>query len=106
MPENDAAFPPLYVYALARRCPTCGAAVGARCEAPQKNRIFDQHNAGRESMGLSAVVPDPLNLMHSRRRDAGQRHLGRDVDAAPWRSDRAPGRRYDSLGELRREPGF
>lgn len=91
-------LPPLHEYALAHRCPACGSDPGEPCSAPRKRASSDSFNAGREEVGLSPVAPDPLQLMHARRRDAGRRHRDRDEMKAPWPSDREPGRRYDTLG--------
>ncbi|WP_031227356.1 hypothetical protein [Streptomyces roseochromogenus] len=98
MTEDTTAFPPLHEYALAHRCPTCGAEPGAHCEAPRKQAGIESRNRIRERIGQPPVQANPLHLMHVTRGDAGNRHYGRDLAAAPWPEDREPGRRYDTLG--------
>lgn len=98
MSHENPAFPPVHVYALAHRCPTCRAEPGTPCDAPRKQAAVDQFNDFREQVGQPPVETDPLHLMHTTRQDAGNRHYQRDIGAAPWPEDREPGRRYDTLG--------
>lgn len=104
MPTDPSWFPPVHEYALAHRCPKCGAEPGHPCDAPRKQAAVDQLDQAREMVGLEPFEADPLHLMHVQRVDAGSRHYDRDVQAAPWSEDREPGRRYDTLGDLRRMP--
>ncbi|MGA5843519.1 zinc finger domain-containing protein [Streptomyces pseudogriseolus] len=99
MPQ-DPAFPPLHEYALAYRCPTCGAEPGTPCDAPRKKAKIDRHNDIREQVGQLPLKTNPLHLMHISRQDAGHRHYQRDLGKAPWPEDREPGRRYDTLDKL------
>lgn len=98
MPEEPGAFPPLHEYAMAHRCPTCGAQPNIPCEAPRKQSSIDARHAIRGQVGQPPMETDPLHLMHVRRVDAGSRHMDKDIAAAPWPEDREPGRRYDTLG--------
>ena len=99
MPDETPAFPPpVHEYALAHRCTTCGAQPGQPCQAPRKQAEIDGFNAIREKVGQPPITPDPLQLMHVTRVDAGSRHQDRDIASAPWPEDREPGRRYDTLG--------
>ncbi|CAK7288637.1 hypothetical protein [Streptomyces misionensis] len=98
MSNDTLAFPPLHVYALAHRCPTCGAKPDEPCDAPRKAASAAEMDAIREQVGQSPLETDPLQLMHRTRQDAGIRHYDRDVRKAPWPEDREPGRRYDTLG--------
>jgi hypothetical protein len=101
MPDDTAAFPPLHVYALAHRCSTCGAEPGQPCDAPRKTASIAQMDAVREQVGQPPLERPPTDAMHATRQDAGIRHYQRDVGNAPWSEDREPGRRYDTLGDLR-----
>ncbi|MEV6179895.1 hypothetical protein [Streptomyces sp. NPDC052015] len=105
MSHDTSAFPPVHEYALAHRCTKCGAEPGQPCDAPRKQADIDQRQQVREMTGREPVETDPLHLLHVQRVDAGSRHYDRDVQAAPWPEDREPGRRYDTLGDLRRMPG-
>lgn len=91
-------FPSLYRYALAHECPTCKAPPGIVCNAPRKRATQAARNGLRAELGLSPVG-EPGDLLHARRHDIGTRHYRRDVGNAPWRDEREPGKRYDSLGE-------
>jgi hypothetical protein len=53
----------------------------------------------RQQLEMDPIEHDPLHRMHARRIDAGRRHHGRDLVAAPWPEDRVPGQRYDTLGQ-------
>jgi hypothetical protein len=99
MPQ-DPAFPPLYEYALARRCTNCGAEPGLPCNAPRKHGEIAGRNRIRSLAGQPPMELNPLHLLHAVRVSAGSRHLDRDIAAAPWREDREPGRRYDTLDKL------
>jgi hypothetical protein len=73
-------WPSHELYTLANRCPTCKAAPGVDCNAPNRAR--------RQTR---------LLRQHLTRQDAGARHHSRDVGAAPWPEDREPGRCYCTL---------
>jgi len=103
MPQ-DPAFPPVYDYALARRCTQCAAQPGLPCHAPRKQDDIAARNRIRAQTGRPPLELDPLAMLHTARVDAGNRHRNRDVAAAPWPEDREPGRRYDTLGEHWQEP--
>ncbi|MFE1444388.1 hypothetical protein [Streptomyces sp. NPDC058739] len=94
---QESAFPSLYEYALARRCPRCRAESGLPCNAPRKHGQIASRNRIRAQAGQPPVELDPLEMLHVVRIDAGSRHQARDIAAAPWPEDRRPGRRYDSL---------
>ena len=91
------AFPPPHVYALAHRCPTCGAQPGDPCDAPRKETAVDERADARAQAGRHQAAWDPAQLIHARRQDAGRRHRGRDEANAPEPKDRVPGQRYDTL---------
>jgi len=99
MPQ-DPAFPPVYDYALARRCTQCGAQPGLPCNAPRKQDELAARNRARAQTGQPPLELDPLAMLHVARVDAGNRHRARDIGAAPWPEDREPGRRYDTLDKL------
>lgn len=80
-------WPSVYDYALAHRCPVCGAQPFTDCHAPQKNARL-AHLPGDSA---------PAARMHAARQDAGLRHYHRDLARAPWPEDREAGRRYDTL---------
>ncbi|MFF7190529.1 hypothetical protein ACFZAR_36160 [Streptomyces sp. NPDC008222] len=101
MPDNTPAFPPVHVYALAHRCSTCGAEPGVPCDAPRKEADFDSLASIRARPGRPQTEWHPSQLIHARRQDVGARHRNRDVASAPPPEDREPGRRYDTLGDLR-----
>jgi hypothetical protein len=103
MPE-ETAFPPLYEYALARRCTRCGAEPGLPCNAPRKHDDIAARNQIRAQVGQPPAELNLLELLHSVRIDAGSRHKDRDIAAAPWPEDREPGRRYDTLDRLPGNP--
>lgn len=104
MADDPAWFPSVHEYALARRCSTCGAQPGQPCDAPRKQGAVEQRDRVRAQVGAEPLPTDPLHLMHAQRFDAGSRHYDRDVQKAPWPEDREPGRRYDTLGDLRKMP--
>lgn len=82
MPEQPA-FPPVHVYALAHRCPTCGAEPGAPCEAPRKEADHDSRADIRARTRKPQIQWHPSQLIHARRMDAGRRHFERDELKAP-----------------------
>lgn len=92
-----ATFPSLYEYAMAQECPSCAAAPGAVCGAPNKRKAYDRRAGLRAELGLSVVEPEPISLLHATRQQAGARHKSRDIGNAPWPEDREPGKRYDTL---------
>lgn len=98
---NETDLPPVYEYALARRCATCGAEPGLPCEAPRKQDDIAARNRIRAERNLPPVEVNPLAMLHTTRVDAGSRHQDRDSAAAPWPKDRIPGQRYDTLHKLR-----
>ena len=98
MTDDTQAFPPQHVYALAHRCPQCGAEPGEPCDAPRKEAAYDTRAEMRARHGRPQPEWDPSQLIHVRRQDACDRHRSRDIGAAPWPEDREPGRRYDTLG--------
>jgi hypothetical protein len=67
-------WPSIEEYILAHDCPRCGAPVGVECRVRRGRLRF-----------------------HAPRSDCGLRRYRRDIVRAPWREDRVPGRRYDSL---------
>lgn len=90
-------FPSHDDYALAQRCSTCGAPPGRMCNAPRKAAKAERFNRIREEVGRDRVGPEPSELLHLPRQDAGDRHRGRDIRNAPHPEDRIPGQRYDTL---------
>ena len=97
MTDDAPAFPPPHVYALAHRCPQCGAEPGVPCNAPRKEADYDARADVRAQSGRPQVEWHPSQLIHVRRQDAGRRHRERDERNAPPREEREPGRRYDTL---------
>lgn len=78
MPDVEDIWPSIDAYALARRCPRCGAEPGEPCTY----------------RGSTSTV-----YTHAPRIDGGIRQYTRDVGRAPWPEERERGRRYDSLGD-------
>lgn len=73
--STERPFPPHWDdYTLAHRCPRCGAAPWTECTVKAGTRRF-----------------------HVRREDVGNAHRNRDIGRAPWREDREPGQRYDTI---------
>jgi hypothetical protein len=70
-------WPTCDAYSLAVVCPRCSAQPGDECDVRRGGHRF-----------------------HAPRQDRGSRRARRDRARAPWREDRVPGRRYDSLGDL------
>ncbi|MEU3435454.1 hypothetical protein [Streptomyces sp. NPDC006863] len=94
----SATFPPLYEYAMAQECPSCAAAPGVVCNAPNKRKWTARVEALRAELGLDRVTDvEPLTLLHKTRQQAGASHKRRDIGNAPWPEDREPGKRYDTL---------
>ncbi|MFD3728786.1 hypothetical protein [Streptomyces sp. NPDC058671] len=89
-------FASLYDYALAHPCPTCKAAAGTPCDAPRKQTALQRVDKTVRLLGREPKSHDPLHLLHTRRQDAGARHLNRDIGNAP-EEDRVPGRSYSTL---------
>jgi hypothetical protein len=75
-PPLQTPWPPIEQYILSEACPRCGARRGEEC-----------------------VVRAGGLRFHLQRSDRGGRHYRRDIRRSPWREDRVPGRRYDSLSD-------
>lgn len=93
-------WPPLHVYALAHRCPTCKAEPGVYCDAPRKNGRLARRDQLMAQVGLPPAAHRPIERLHAARQHLGAAHHQRDIGNAPWADEREPGRRYDSLGDL------
>lgn len=91
-------WPSLYEYAMAHKCPSCQAAPGVVCNAPNKAARLARVDGIRTELALSPVEHDPIARLHKTRQQAGARHYRRDVGNAPWADQREPGKRYDTLG--------
>lgn len=73
-PPLETPWPSIEEYVLAHDCPRCDAPAGVEC-----------------------TVRNGRCRFHAPRSDRGLRRYRRDVRRAPWREDRVPGRRYDTL---------
>ncbi|MBY6301002.1 hypothetical protein [Streptomyces clavuligerus] len=84
-------------YAWHLPCPQCDADARQPCQAPRKQSRHDRLNKLLTQNGRDPIPAPEYGFMHAQRTAAGVRHRARDIGAAPWREDRTPGVRYDTI---------